>query len=140
MTAAQDRISVEDRIAIHELLGLYGHIIDERQLSRTGEIFADDAVYDVSDFGSGVHHGPAEITALWTATTNHPLAHHTVDIVVTQDVDGTVRVLSKGIGLSDKGRAGSVTYRDIVRRTPQGWRISWRVAVLRRPDRIPAIT
>ncbi|WP_433602486.1 nuclear transport factor 2 family protein [Nocardia sp. CA-135953] len=140
MTAEQERISVEDRVAIHELLSLYGHIVDDRQLSRTGEVFADDAVYDVSDFGSGVHHGPAEITALWTATTNHPLAHHTVDVVVTQDPDGTVHVVSKGIGLGENGRAGSVTYRDIVRRTPQGWRISRRVAVLRRPDRIPPIT
>ena len=140
MTAAKHRISIEDRIAIHELLALYGHLIDERQLSRTGEVFTDDAVYDVSDFGSGVHHGPKEISALWATTTNHPLAHHTVDLVVTQDPDGTVRVLSKGIGLGDKGRAGSVTYRDVVRRTPQGWRISQRVAVLRRPDRIPPIT
>jgi hypothetical protein len=51
-------ISVEDRLAIRELLALYGYIIDERQLSRTGEIFTADARYDVTDFGKGVCHGP----------------------------------------------------------------------------------
>jgi hypothetical protein len=51
-------MSVEDRLAIRELLALYGYIIDERQFSRTGEIFAADARYDVTDFGKGVCHGP----------------------------------------------------------------------------------
>ncbi len=50
-------ISVEDRLAIRELLALYGYI-DERQSSRTGEIFTADARYDVTDFGKGVCHGP----------------------------------------------------------------------------------
>ena len=50
-------ISVEDRLAIRELLALYRYIIDERQLSRTGEIFTADARY-VTDFGKGVCHGP----------------------------------------------------------------------------------
>ena len=31
---------------------------DERQFSRTGEIFTADARYDVTDFGKGVCHGP----------------------------------------------------------------------------------
>lgn len=51
-------IGVEDRLAIRELLALYGYIIDERQFSRTGEIFTADARYDVADFGKGVCHGP----------------------------------------------------------------------------------
>jgi hypothetical protein len=51
-------ISVEDRLAIRELLALYGYIIDERQFSRTGEIFTADARCDVTDFGKGVCHGP----------------------------------------------------------------------------------
>jgi hypothetical protein len=51
-------ISVEDRLAIRELLAPYGYIIDERQFSRTGEIFTADARYDVTDFGKGVCHGP----------------------------------------------------------------------------------
>ena len=37
-------IGVEDRLAIRELLALYGYIIDERQFSRTGEIFTAGAI------------------------------------------------------------------------------------------------
>ena len=38
------------------------------------------------------------------------------------------------------GKAGSVTYRDVVTKTADGWRIAERVAVLRRADRIPEIS
>jgi hypothetical protein len=51
-------IGVEDRLAIRELLALYGYIIDERQFGRTDEIFTADARYDVTDFGKGVCRGP----------------------------------------------------------------------------------
>ena len=101
-------LTVEDRIAIHELLALYGHVIDERQFSRAHELFTPDARYDVSDFGQGVHQGPAAIVMLWADPgSRHPLAHHTVDVVVTEDGDGTVRALCKGIGLLADGSAGS---------------------------------
>ncbi len=62
------------------------------------------------------------------------------NVVVTEDGDGTVRALCKGIGLLANGRAGSVTYRDVVTKTADGWRIAERVAVLRRADRIPEIS
>ncbi len=130
-------LTADDRLAIRELLALYGHVIDQRQFSRARELFTVDARYDVSDFRKGVHHGPGAITALWSAPdARHPLAHHTVDVIVTEDEDGTVRVLSKGIGLLADGRAGGVTYRDIVTKIAGGWRISERVAILRRP--VPA--
>ena len=64
---------------------------------------------------------------------------HTVDVIVTEDGDGAVRVLSKGIGLLADGRAGGVTYRDVVTKTADGWRMAERVAV-RRPDGIPEIS
>ncbi len=51
-------ISVEDRLAIRELLALCSYIMDERQFSRTGEIVTADARFDVTDFGKGVCHGP----------------------------------------------------------------------------------
>jgi hypothetical protein len=43
-----------------------------------------------------------------------------------------VRVLSKGLGVGPNGRVGSVVYRDVVERTPQGWRFVSRTAQLRR--------
>jgi hypothetical protein len=130
-------LTVEDRLAIHELVALYGHVIDERQFSRTGELFTDDARYDVSDFSQGVVVGTGAIVDLWRSSERHPLAHHATNVVVTQDADGTTRVLSKGIGVLADGKAGSVTYRDVVVKTPLGWRIRERVALRRRADRIP---
>jgi hypothetical protein len=124
---------VADILAIHELLALYGHIIDEREWQRVGELFTADALYDMSDFGLGVMRGAAAIRAVWSRPDAiHPLAHHATSIVVTEDPDGRVRVLSKGLGVGSNGRVGSVVYRDIVVRTADGWRFAERKAQVRR--------
>jgi len=122
-----------DLLAIHQLLALYGHVIDEREWQRVGELFTAGARYDMSDFGLGVVQGAEAIRALWSRRdAAHPLAHHATNIVVTQDPDGTVRVLSKGLGVSVNGRVGTVVYRDVVERTAAGWRIAARTASVRR--------
>ena len=128
-------IDTADRLAIHELLGLYGHLIDERRWEELDQVFTADAVYDASSFGQGVTHTLADLLAHWTSDMSiHPLAHHATNIVVTEDADGTVRVLSKGIGVGRKGRVGSVTYRDVAVRAAAGWRLASRAAVLRRTE------
>jgi SnoaL-like domain len=134
-------LSAEDRLAIRELLALYGYIIDERQFSRVRELFTADARYDVSDFGKGVLHGPDAIAAGWSSpAARHPLAHYAVDVIITEDGDGTARVVCKGLGLRPDGGMGAVTYRDIVTKSAAGWRIAERVATRRQPDRIPEIS
>jgi hypothetical protein len=126
-------LPTHDLLAIHQLLALYGHIIDERQWSRVTELFSDAAVYDMSEFGLGVVQGVRAIGALWSKPdAAHPLAHHATNIVVTEDPDGTVRVLSKGLGVGPNGRVGSVVYRDVVELTAAGWRFTSRHAQLRR--------
>jgi len=121
-----------DLLAIHELLARYGHVVDERDWDAVPALFTANARYDMTDFGLGVMHGPAQIRELWTRSETHPLAHHATNIVVSEDPDGTVRVVSKGIGVGHRGRVGSVTYRDVVQRTSDGWRIAERVGILRR--------
>jgi hypothetical protein len=117
------------------LLGRYGHVIDERRWSDMELVFTDDVRYDSTDFGGGITHTLDELRALWSGDeSRHPLAHHATNIVVTEDPDGVVRVLSKGIGVGRKGRVGSVVYRDTVVRTEAGWRLSHRRAELRRAD------
>jgi SnoaL-like domain len=121
-----------DILAIHQLLALYGHIIDEREWQRVGELFTPTALYDMSEFGLGVVRGAAAIRALWSRPdAAHPLAHHATNIVVSEDPDGTVRVVSKGLGVGADGRVGSVVYRDVVERTPAGWRFAVRKGHLR---------
>ena len=126
-------MDVADKLAIHELLGLYGHIIDAEEWDRMDELFTEDLVFDASSFGTAVHHGIPALRKEWETTSQHPLAHHATNIVVTEDPDGTVRVLSKGIGVGRKGRVGSVTYRDVVRKEDGGWRIAHRTAEWRQP-------
>lgn len=127
-------IETADRLAIHELLALYGHVIDERQWSDMESVFTVDVVYDATDFGHDVTRTLDELRDHWSGDESlHPLAHHATNIVVTEDADGTVRVLSKGIGVGPKGRVGSAVYRDVVVRTDAGWRIAYRRAELRRP-------
>jgi hypothetical protein len=126
-------LPTEDVLAIHELLALYGHIIDEREWHRVAELFTADAVYDMRDFGLPEARGAEAIRALWSAPdAAHPLAHHATNIVITHDPDGAVRVLSKGLGVGPQGRVGSVVYRDVVARTAQGWRFVLRTGQLRR--------
>ena len=124
-----------DVLAIHQLLALYGHIIDAREWQRVDELFTERTIYDMRDFGLGVVHGAAAIRAQWSrADALHPLAHHATSIIVSEDADGTVRVLSKGLGVGRRGRVGSVTYRDVVERTAAGWRFASRIGELRRAD------
>ena len=126
-------LDVADRLAIHELLGLYGHLIDEQRWDELDTVFTADVLYDASDFDQPVTTSLEALRAQWASDEAlHPRAHHATNIVVTQDPDGTVRVLSKGIGVGRKGRVGSVTYRDVVVRTPGGWRIAARTPTLRR--------
>jgi hypothetical protein len=130
-------ISTAARLAIHELIALYGHLIDQRQFSQLDQIFTDDAVFDLSAYDGNSYHGLRAIQAMMLASREHPLAHHATNVVVQAQAD-SVTVISKGIGVGAGGRVGSVTYRDRLSLTPQGWRIQQRCCELRQPDSIPA--
>lgn len=131
-------IDAADLIAIHQIISLYGHIIDDRQFSRLQDVFTHDVRYDTTDFGGGVDIGADAVRRLWLdPATDHPLAHHATNVYVFEAPDGTVRVRSKGIGVGFKGRVGSVLYDDIVRKEVAGWRIAERVCRLRRASSIP---
>lgn len=130
-------LDLVDRLAIHELLALYGHLVDERRWDELDRVFVDDVVHDATDFAMPVTRSLADLVAEWTSEAGmerHPLAHHATNVVVTEDDDGTVRVRSKGVGVGAGGRVGSVTYRDVAVRVDGGWRLASRTVRLRRPD------
>jgi hypothetical protein len=126
-----------DHVQLRRLVDLYGYLIDERKFSRIGEVFTEDVVYDVSDFGHGVLHGIDAVVAMWRGEANHPLAHHAVSVLADERADGSVDLITKGIGVGARGRVGSVTYYDRAVRGPAGWRLAERRAVLRRSETIP---
>lgn len=126
-------LSIEDRTVISELIAMHGHLCDEGELDRLDELFTDDVVYDVTDFGqeplTGVEAIRAAAVALGDA---NPVGHHVTNIVLTEGDDGEVHARSKGIGINMDGTSGSVTYEDTFVLTGQGWRISYRKVVARR--------
>lgn len=126
-----------DVLAIHQLVALHGHLVDDRAHDRLGELFTPDAVYDVSALGQGVVHGLDGFRALsesFADDERNPVAHHVTNVIVTS-VDGDrAAVRSKAFGVLRDGRTGSVVYDDEVVRTADGWRIAARRV---RPAQVP---
>jgi 3-phenylpropionate/cinnamic acid dioxygenase small subunit len=131
-------LTVEDRIAITDLLNRHGHLTDSGEFERMHEILTADVDYDVTDLGGGVLTGLSTIreAALALGAAN-PVAHHVTNIVLTEEADGVVRALSKGIGINADGTCGSVTYDDTIVRGEQGWRIRRRTVRARRVPLTP---
>ncbi|MFF3405084.1 nuclear transport factor 2 family protein [Streptomyces sp. NPDC002742] len=131
-------LTLEDRLAITELLSLHGHVVDDGRLDRFDELFTSDVVYDLTDFGQEPLFGVAAIrdaaSALGSA---NPVAHHVTNVVVTTSADGRVQVRSKGLGIKADGSCGSVAYQDTVVLTADGWRISHRKVSPRRTPLMP---
>jgi len=94
-----------DIVHVHQLLGLYGHIVDAGRWDRFDELFVPDAELDYTAVRAPrVFHGVDEIRGYFEAG-NHPSAHHVVNIVVWEE-DGEVK-------------------------TPEGWRVQRRVCTPR---------
>ncbi|WP_426510252.1 nuclear transport factor 2 family protein [Dactylosporangium sp. McL0621] len=121
-------LTAEDRIAITDLINRHGHLVDAGDHEGLTAVFTEDVPYDVSDLGGGVLHGLAAARAAAEALGDaNPVAHHVTNIVLTEAADGSVRALSKGLGVRRDGTVGSVTYEDTVARVDAGWRITHRV-------------
>jgi hypothetical protein len=121
-------LTIEDRIAITDLINLHGHLTDRGDFAGLTAVFTEDVPYDVTALGGGVLAGLAGAQAAAEALGDaNPVAHHVTNIVLTEVADGAVRALSKGFGVLRNGTVGSVTYEDTVARLPAGWRITHRV-------------
>lgn len=127
-------LTVEDRLAVAELIALHGHLVDAGELDRLDEVFTADIGYDLSDFGQGEVVGLAALReAALALGAGNPVAHHVTNVVVEEVAPDRVRARSKGLGVLANGSCGSVTYEDVVVRTGiGGWRISHRTVRARR--------
>jgi hypothetical protein len=124
-------LTSDDRLSIHELLSLHGHLMDSGELDHLDGLFTQDVVYDLESLGAGTLYGVAAIKqAAVQLGERNPVAHHITNVVVTES-DATVTARSKGIGVRTDGSVGSVVYDDVLRRTAEGWRISRRRVSLR---------
>ncbi|HEY2795681.1 MAG TPA: nuclear transport factor 2 family protein [Micromonosporaceae bacterium] len=129
----------DERVLIHELINLHGHLMDEGAFERLDELFTDDVVYDVTAFGADRLIGPAAVADAGRALGDrNPLAHHVTNIIVTSIEGDTACVRSKGLGVMADGTTGSVVYDDELRRTADGWRIAVRRVLPRRAPLTPS--
>ncbi len=124
-----------DVIAIHQLLGLYGHLVDAGEWERFDELFVPDAELDYTGVRApDVFRGVEQIRAYF-AGANHPSAHHVTNIVVVER-DGEVHVKSKFLApytraTHDPVRLYGGDYDDVVVHTADGWRFRRRVCTRR---------
>lgn len=121
-----------DYAEIHNVLNLYPYIIDvPANYGRVDEVFTEDGVFE-SPYGTytGVpalieywSHSPIRAQALekWKL-----LSHNVVNIHIYEDDDGTVRCLSRALGVSTEGSATCMVYNDVLRKTDKGWRVAHR--------------
>jgi 3-phenylpropionate/cinnamic acid dioxygenase small subunit len=119
-------LPTDDRLAIHELLALHGHLVDGGALDRLDELFTDDVVYDLTPLGGTTLSGieAIRVSAVQRGDRN-PVAHLVTNIVV-EEHDGKITARSKFLGVRRDGSVGSGVYDDVLRRTADGWRISRR--------------
>ena len=116
-----------DRVAIHELIALHGHLVDDRRIDDLDQLFTDDAVYDVTALGFGRETGLDGLRKLFPYDgADNPVAHLVTNTVVRVEPDGLVTATSKGLGVAANGTVGAVVYDDRLSRTAAGWRIAER--------------
>lgn len=132
-------LTEQDRREIADLMIRYCNMIDERRLSRYSEVFTPDALYDLSSSGLGTHHGEAAIVAFLTVAP-HPLLHLNANCELTPESADRTRAFSRCVAVRPEGTILLATYRDVLVRTPAGWRMAERVITPRNPDNIPPIS
>lgn len=125
-------LTADDRIAIHELISLHGHLADNRTHADLDKLLTEDAVYDLERYGMGKVAGLPALRALFEeAPGEQPVGHHVTNILITEHPDGSAQVRSKALAVMADGRAGTAVYDDHVVRTPAGWRIAHRTVLPR---------
>jgi ketosteroid isomerase-like protein len=125
-------LTTKDRLDIGETLALHAHLVDTNQLDRLDDLFAPDAVYDMSATGSGLRaiEGIDAIrdAAGRLAESGHaPLAHFVTNVIATSAGDDTATVRSRGLMIMADGSVHAVSHDDILERGDGLWRIRRRV-------------
>ncbi|MDT3439730.1 nuclear transport factor 2 family protein [Pseudofrankia sp. BMG5.37] len=126
-------LTVEDRVAITDLIHQYGHLVDAGELDRLGDLLTPDVTHDLADYGHGTVTGVEAIRSVALAVGDaNPVGHHITNLVLTEQADGQVHARSKGIGIMADGTCGSAVYDDVIVFDGNGWRIRHRKIVARR--------
>ena len=125
MTVTSDLhgLSAEDVVAIQAVIMKYGFLIDDREFDRMGEVFTEDAIVDYRPSGEGPFVGLAEIRRAMK-TLQHPVQHMMVSHIIDNVSGDEVVTRTKALIPLQVGGIADITYRDLLVRTPAGWRIT----------------
>jgi hypothetical protein len=132
-------LTTADRLQIHEVIALHGHLCDAAAYDRFDEVFSPDLEVDTSDLGRrqlppgdpSRSRLDAYIAAAHRIGPGDTVALHVTNILVRDDADGA-RAWSKGLAVKRDGSTASFTYNDHLVRAAQGWRIDHRKVSPRR--------
>jgi len=114
-----------DRLALHEMPGRYGDLIDDRDWDGLDQIFLDDATFEIP---GQVLEGLEGIRSFMRQS-NHPRTHAMTNVYAdeTPGEPGRAIVSFRIVGMRRDGRIMSGRYRDAVVKTADGWRVASRV-------------
>lgn len=115
-------VTLEDNLAIRELIYRYGYAADAHDWDEIGRIFTPDAEFDSSVLGLPVVSGIDGIVA-HLSKRRIPTAHIFTNLVVFEQEGQTV-VRAKALTPNIEGQVVVTTIRDTVVRTEDGWRIA----------------
>jgi SnoaL-like domain len=113
-------------------LSQYGHLVDARDWQGLGGLFSADAVFDATVYGMPAARGAQDIVEFFAAAT-HPAAHHSSNMVISED-GPVVRVRSKWVVGNLDGTLAGGDYDDQVVREGTAWHFSERVVTRRWPE------
>lgn len=133
-------LTPNDRIMIRELVERYAQLVDSRDFTRVGNLFAPDAELELPDpptqlvpvrVVSGRHAITQELTRLEQfATTFHAVCGQTIDPGDTPDVaSGIVNCVAHHAWADESGHRDLVwhlRYRDSYQRSESGWLLARR--------------
>lgn len=108
----------QDRFAIHELLSLYGHLVDKQAWERFDELFVPEGTFDATSVDGNVDSNVQEIITHFS-TGFHPPAHYMTNVYVFEE-GGMVKVWSKGLFPRENGFTGAF-YDDVVVKVDGRW-------------------
>lgn len=122
-----DMLDAKDLVEIQMVLSLYCHLVDGRHWTNLVQVFTDDVVFDATAHGVKVMVGLAALQATWEKRPP-PSLHYTVNTYIRPVSPDSAHVQSKTVGLLPEMAVRAGLYRDLVVRTPDGWRIQERTA------------
>jgi 3-phenylpropionate/cinnamic acid dioxygenase small subunit len=124
---------ISDRLEIEELLVRWSEVIDARDWAAYPGLFTEDATLDFSDVGSRGHDPRTHVEFLTTvmphiARTQHLDTNITITMVDADTARARTACFSPGVLRSTEQVVFTgVWYHDVLKRTPDGWRIQSRV-------------